>query len=370
MEKFGFEQKEIQKEKSIATESARQHLDGVPDQYFEAINRYSEEEFQGFVKKLEPMRMFLKDPQSIASVGVGGGLELRVLHELFKDKNTKIIGIDLSRKALEVAREYLDKNNIEASLVQSGAVELPFKPNNTYINGMVLSAIIHEIYSYVHDGKFAWRKAIEEVSNTLSEDGVLLVRDFAAPKTNDLVELSFLNQETKDFYKYFRERFRTFKTWNDDEIKKIVYKRVTLDDYPLLLEDSVSVVLPFCMASELMLHYKNYVADLKNGAIVGFPDNWKEIDERYLIPDPESVALNVMDPEKYKDRILQCANDTLNTQGYKLECMLSETTNRLDTANELKKYFSIRHENLDQEELLRQATSKMELVFKKTKLTN
>ena len=106
MEKFNLEQKEKLKEDCINVESARQHLDSVPNQYFEATNKFTEEEFQSFVKKLEPICRFLQNPNYVASVGVGGGLELRVLFELFKGKNTKIIGVDLSRKALEATREY------------------------------------------------------------------------------------------------------------------------------------------------------------------------------------------------------------------------------------------------------------------------
>ena len=271
MEKINSTQEyvETQKETHIDIESARQHLDNAPNQYFEAINKYSEEEFLNFVKKLEPIINFLKNPHSIASVGVGGGLELRVLYELFKEKHTEIIGVDLSKKALSSARKYLTEHNVRALLVQSSAVEMPFKYTNDYMDGIVLSAIMHEIYSYVEDGKIAWIKAIQEASMTLSNNGVLLLRDFAGPEINDLIEISFLDQDVKDFYSYFRERFRTFDTWNKDEVEKMKDKRNKQDDYPILSEGQASVIMPFGTAAELMLHYRNYVSDFEELKRIG-----------------------------------------------------------------------------------------------------
>lgn len=362
-------EEEKEDEYSINIESAKQHLDNVPDQYFEMINENTEAEFQSFIKKLEPIRRFLQNPTLVMSVGVGGGLELRSLAELFKgDENTKIIGLDLSKKALDTAKKYLDKYGVHALLVQSGAVNMPFKQNNTHVNGIVLSAIMHEIYSYVEDGKSAWKKAVQEASITLSENGILLLRDFAAPETNDIIEVSFLNQDVEDFYEYFRTRFRTFKTWSATEVDKMKDKRTTLDDYPQLGKSKKGVTLPFSLAAELMLHYRNYVAGLKNGVITGFSDSWKEVDEQYLIPDPDSSI--IMNPKHYKDKVLQCANDRLAKDYYRLECVMLEVVGRPETANEMRKYFSLKHEKLSQEELFKQATSKMESAFKKVKLNN
>lgn len=349
----------------INIESARQHLDNVSDQYFEAINKYTEQEFLNFVKKLEPLSEFMQNPHSVVSIGVGGGIELRVLYELFKEKNTEIIGVDLSRKAIASAQNYLKEHNTQVSLIQSSAVEMPFKYNSSHIDGIVLSAVMHEIYSYVEDGKTAWIKAVQEAFMVLSDDGVLLLRDFAGPETNDQVEISFLNQESKDFYNYFIERFRTFDTWSGDEVKKIKDKRNKHNNYSLLSENQMSATLPFGMAAELMIHHRNYVSDFKNGIIKAFPNDWKEIDERYFVPDPDLSILSVMNPEKYKEKVLLHANNELKQDGYKLECLRSKIIARPDTVNEIKKYFSVKHENKTQEELLGQITSKMELVFKK-----
>ena len=163
---------------------------------------------------------------------------------------------------------------------------MPFKYENKKIDAIVMSAVLHEVYSYVEDGKNVWEKAILEAFSTLAEGGVLLIRDFAAPAINEQVEISFLNDDVKNFYNYFRINFRTFKTWDRNESEKIRDKRVSvLEDFPEILENQNSTNLSFGFAAEMMLHYKNYLADLNSGAISSFPDSWKEIDERYFIPD-------------------------------------------------------------------------------------
>lgn len=248
---------------------------------------------------------------------------------------------------------------------------MPFKYNNTEINGIVLSAIMHEVYSYVEDGKASWKKAVEESASTLSQEGVLLLRDFAAPKITGDVTLSFLDEEVKEFYNYFRKRFRTFKTWNKNESEKIKDKRISdSNDYPPVSENGLSVVLPFGLVAEFVLHYKNYNADYAAGSIDPFSDFWKEIDERYLIPSPESidgVQNNPMPPTEYQEKVIECANIKLEKQGYKLECVLSRVETRPEVNKNLKKYFSISHETYNQDILFEEITSKMELVFKKSK---
>ncbi|HCC06403.1 TPA: hypothetical protein DEP94_03555 [Candidatus Nomurabacteria bacterium] len=347
---------------------AQRHLDNVSEEYFEAINKCDDNEFLSFKRKLEPIYKFSTNPRSIVSVGVGGGLELRVLADLFKDSDTRIIGIDLSQKAIKKAGKYLVEHKIKASLVQSSAIQMPFKYDNCEIGGIVLSAVMHEVYSYVDEGKSVWKKAVLESVTTLSDNGILLLRDFAGPSINDFVEVSFLNEKVRGFYNYFRQRFRTFKTWDDDDAEKMKDKRLSFDDYPPLPEEETFLRLPFGLVAEMVLHFKNYNSDLKSGLIKAYSNSWKEIDERYLIPDPDLESINIMDPEKYKEKVLECSNQKLRLQGYKLECLAMNVVDRPETNEELKKYFSIKHETHGQDALFKQITSKMELVFKKSKI--
>jgi len=365
MEKFNnyIEKREI---KPINTETARDHLNSVSDQYFEAINQCSESEFNSTINKLNPMCQFLDNPRSIVSVGIGRGLEAEVLLKLFNEKyGTKIIGLDLCDKALRIAKSYLDGRGLNVSFVQSSAVCLPFKNKNQEIDGMVYSAIMHEIYSYVEDGKLAWKKAIQEASESLSIDGVLLLRDFSAPAIKNEVKLSFLSKEAKEFYKYFRNRYRTFDSWNKSDADKIINRRSDISDYPEDQSGEVSPV-PFSMIAEMMMHFKNYQSDIENKCIKPFDNNWKEIDECYLPPNPNRQENQSMDMQEYIEEVVACANEILNQHGQRLICLKSELSFRPQVAEFLKIHFEIKvDDSINLEDYYNQVSAKMELLFKK-----
>ncbi len=85
MESKNINEDDLKMTEGVNLVPVKRHLDSVPDSYFELINKGDEMEFISFMKKLEPLKMFVKNPRLVVSVGVGGGLELRVLSELFKD---------------------------------------------------------------------------------------------------------------------------------------------------------------------------------------------------------------------------------------------------------------------------------------------
>ena len=232
-------------EKIVNINPAKDHLNRVPDQYFNAINNCTENEYKRTMGKLSPIRDFLTDPSSIASVGVGGGLEVRVLADLFKDKKIMIVGVDLCDNALRIASKYLSENNVQAQLIKGSAVYLPLKN----VDGIVLSAIMHEIYSYVQDGRFAWMKALKSAANSLSDNGIILLRDFAAPDEKGDIRLSFLTEDSRRFYKYFRNNFRFFSSWQQDDVKCFNDKRIDNNDHPDIKDDEGSVVIPFGQAA-------------------------------------------------------------------------------------------------------------------------
>jgi hypothetical protein len=54
-----------------------------------------------FVGYMEPLQRFMDGtPRRVVSVGVGSGVELQALRTLFPDPQTRIIGLDLSKVAL------------------------------------------------------------------------------------------------------------------------------------------------------------------------------------------------------------------------------------------------------------------------------
>ncbi len=348
--------KEINK-KVIDVENARDHLNNAPEEYFTAINECIREEYESTIKKLRPIKANLANPRLVASIGVGGGLEVRVLSELFNDKETMILGVDLSDKALRIARNYLNKNNIEAHLIQSSAVHLPFEKNK--IDGIVFSAILHEIYSYVEDGKFAWKKAIQEATTSLSPNGVLLLRDFASPFEKGDIRLSFLTDESKRFYSYFINNFRNFTSWTQTELISFIDKRVGNKDYPKINSGNDSIKIPFDKAAEMILHFKTHQSDIENNCVKPFSDGWKEIDERYLPFNPNQESDKTMDINEYVNEVIICS-------GNKLACINSELSPRPEVAKYFMKHFGITKEGMgNPRKLYEQIPAKMELVFKK-----
>lgn len=349
------EKPNIIKEKIVNVDPAKDHLNRAPDQYFNSINNCTENEYKRTLEKLRPIKDFMPNPSSIVSVGVGGGLEVRVLAELFKDNDSLIVGVDLCDNALRIASKYLRDNNVQASLVKASAVYLPLHN----VDGIVLSAIMHEIYSYVQDGKYAWMKALKSAVSSLSDGGVILLRDFAAPEEKGNVKLSFLTEDSKKFYKYFVSNFRFFSNWQQNDVKNFNDKRTDSNDYPNLDDNADLVEIPFGLAAEMMLHFKTYQADIENNCTTPYNKDWKEIDERYLPFNPRGNC-ETMTIDEYINEIIFCCDE-------ELKCVKRDLSQRPDVARYFMKHFGIKKGAMDALHLFEQVPAKMELVFKKVK---
>ncbi len=306
----------------------------------------------------------LKNPKYVTSIGVGGGLEIEVISNLLKGKNTKIIGLDLSDNALRATKEYLEIKKIDAHLIQSSAVYLPFRKEGLQIDGIVLSAIMHEIYSYVEDGKAAWKKAIQEAAESLSLEGKLLLRDFAAPDLKEDIDLKFLSGEALDFYNYYCKRFRVFSTWDKNEAEKIRDRRLDVRDYPEINQGMSRISAD--KAAEMMLHFNLYQINIIGGHIAPYEEKWKEIDERYLPFNPnkkENISMNI---NEYVKEVIECASEVLEKNNQELICLKSEKSKRPKVSENLKKHFALPIETeVKKNNYFEQVPSKMELLFTK-----
>lgn len=346
--------------------AARDHLDRVPEQYLEAINSAEPEELEEYIDKVKPLTAAVSNPSTVLSVGVGRGLEVHALADAFRPTGAKIFGLDLSELAINKAQEYLMSQGIDAELILGSAIDMPFVEGDVKIDAMVLSAILHEIYSYVPNGRRAWKKAIQDSVHSLSKDGALLLRDFAAPHMpSQLIELSLKTTHARNFYDYFRDRYRTFETWDVETMKRMVDRRLNNDDYPGSTANGL-VALPFGAAAELMLHFRNYQDHIRRGMIQENDPRWKEIDECYLIPDAESKNNTPITPDQYINRVLTTANDSLGGDQL-LMCFMSQVVERPKTASYLKSHFGINMEGIsDADSLYSQVPRKLECIFKRT----
>lgn len=319
-------------------------------------------------EKIEPLKKFSPHPKNIVSIGVGAGEELRAVAEIYKGEQTVIYGLDLSPRSLSIARERLLKYGLDIEMIEGSAIGLPFADHS--MDGIIESSILHEIYSYVPDGKNAWKKAIAEVATKLSENGIYLLRDFSGPIDKGDVQLNLTSDIAKKFYDYFREFYRTFSSCNPEDVKNIIDKRIPNNsDLPQYDLQSHMVTLPFGMASEVMLHFRNFYDNYTKG-ITNFDDpNWKEINESYLPPNPNIPGINVMTKDEYAETVLTEANNALGNTEYKMVCVQNKVSARPEAVKFLADHFVLSLQNSDKnsETLLSETTRKMELVFKKQK---
>lgn len=333
---------------------------------YEETNLGSPEQLTAAKKKLLPILEFHDDPKTIVSIGVGSGAELLALSELFDSKSIDIMGLDLSSVVIENAIHRIEKYGLASKFVLGSAINLPFK--NCSIDVIIESALLHEIYSYVPNGKKAWKKAITDVADTLSENGILLLRDFSTP-TEKSMKLEFKSEFSKRFYKYFVDYYRVFQQWDGESSKIIDRRNYNSKDYPVLELTSNHVYLDLPKIAEFMLHFRNFFEDYSHGITTFMDKGWKEINETYLVPRPDGEGIVPMSREEYVRTVIATANAELANKGYELICLQNKLSERQDTAEFLREHFTLRDSdvgNIDEDTFI-EITDKMEVVFKKIK---
>ena len=145
-------------------------------EYFAALNPS-----EVYLSKLNALKQQLPKADVIASLGMAGGEDICTLAQLYGDE-TKLVGIDISPVALEIARNTTRTAGVKAEFMESNATSLDIP--NWSIDGFVLSAVMHEVYSYADDGKDAFTKAIGEVYKKISPGGCIFISDFAFTKAS------------------------------------------------------------------------------------------------------------------------------------------------------------------------------------------
>ena len=257
---------------------------------------------------------------------------------------------------------------MHASLILGSGIIMPFADNS--VDVLIQSSVIHEIYSYVANGREAWKNAISEAGRVLSENGVLLLRDFSAVSSDTIVDIELKSSISQRFYDYFRSHYRTFSGWEETEVRDIADKRNPNDrDYPQRDPKTNRISLAFSNAAELILHFRNFKDDY-NGGLTDFDDpRWKEINETYLPPNPDKANIVTMPINDYVNEVMEVANITLTNTLYTFVCVQNKVSERPETVAALKDDFdlSLKDSGKTTGELLSGITEKMELIFKKVR---
>ena len=205
-----------------------------------------------YLSKLGGLRDHKPDAKTVVSVGMAGGEDLCALSRLYGDK-IRLIGLDVSPIAIELARSATIAAGIDAEFIESDATNINLPEAS--VDGFVLSAVRHEIYSYADDGKAAFVKTIEETLSKLSENGCLFISDFAAPRIVGPVSVTPKTAYAASFIKYFTQSFRKFhseaRLTSPSESKGHIHD-YGLSSEPHITNEDASVV------SELLWHFKHF----------------------------------------------------------------------------------------------------------------
>ena len=103
------------------------------------------------LKKTQKIKKVVKNPKRIMVFGIGSGAELLAIRKIFNNEATEIIGIDISDKALTVTKKNILKSNLpnsEKIILKKHDLTKSIPPYKNKIDLIVMTAFIHEIYSY------------------------------------------------------------------------------------------------------------------------------------------------------------------------------------------------------------------------------
>lgn len=115
----------------------------------------------------------IKDGENILDVGCGsGGLLIRIKRKFSK---TKLVGVDPDKNILRIAKDKIEKENLDIELEQSFAEKLPFKSSSFDL--VISSLTFHHLPTEIK------KKTLKEIYRVLKNNGKFLLADIGKPNT-------------------------------------------------------------------------------------------------------------------------------------------------------------------------------------------
>ena len=289
----------------------------------------------------------------ILNIGIGNGLELITLRKIYSEDRIKIIGIDISPTSIDLTKNLLSKHSIDpcqVELVTCNAKSLPFP--NKYVDIIFMNSLLHEVVSYSKNWGEAWESAIHEAYQVLTPGGLLYIEDFTAANISGYIKIIFKSELAKNFYTYFRNEYRFFRSWGKEGAKSFKKDReLVIKNLPILKKSEDTILLGSALALELLTHFKIFNNDFNNGLVALGDKEWIEINERYYI-SPDGIQ-NLTGTEQYVKKILKS----------QLKCLKSEEIERNNFLEDIQINFSANTES--GEDFIKMSSKKMKLLFKK-----
>lgn len=323
---------------------------------------------EAYLSKLHRLKDYLPEANVIASIGMAGGEDLCTLSKIYGEQ-TRLIGVDISPIALDLARRATLAAGVNADFIEGNATSLSVP--DCSVDGFVLSAMLHEVYSYAEDGKNAFVQTIQEAYAKTSEGGCILISDFAAPRIDGMTTLQPKSQDAKQFIDYFINNFRQF-----NDTKQVIQGSSINSDPSIMdyssLTDGFLRLSPTYIA-EILWHFKHYKKNLNDElAFHIIPRGWKEINEAYLPPSPYISRDVPMPVSEYVNTVLQICHSAETSRDVSLRCMSAVlASQRPRTINMLDAHFSvsIAGDEASSRSLITECTNWMDLIFKKVPIS-
>lgn len=333
--------------------------------YLNGINGTSPESLTRRAAEIARVRDHLPTPEVVISVGVGQGEELHAIHLLYGGAVRKIIGVDISQLALEAAKKRALNNHLPVEFILGSVTDLPLLDES--VDGVVLSSLLHEVYSYSPDGKETWNKAVQESTRVTRKNGCILVRDSAAPNITGGIRIKPKTDLAREFYDYFRKEYRAFKGW--DNLRGKFTSNIPA--LPILGTDNI-LTLTTGQAAEVLFHFVNFELGYPNDQEFIGNQRWKDLNEVYYIPNSYNPSEPMRTPE-YVAEVIAQGNTALAGTEFELICAEMVYSVRPRMFKPLSEHFFLALPDSSEfsphasDKLLKHFINKMELVFKKVR---
>jgi len=171
---------------------------------------------------------------------------------------------------------------------------------------------------------------------------------------------------SKKFYNYFREEYRSFKSWGKTNAELFSKDRkLIIESMPSLKKTEKSILLGASLALELLTHFKIFSNDLNSGLAFLGDKEWIEINERYFL-STDGVK-NLLGTDKYVQKVLGVVNKDIRSK-HQLKCQESHVVERPNFLGEIRKHFSAY--TREGNDFIQFSSQKMKIIFKKVVLKN
>jgi SAM-dependent methyltransferase len=138
-------------------------------------------------------------PGVIADLGCGSGTVLELLHRKFR--KSQLVGVDLSPEMVDRCAK-----RFPGAEIRRHDITLPLF-DEASIDSIVLSSIMHEVFSYKGYDYSAVRQTLRHCAESLKPGGRLIIRDGLKPAREDVVYLTFRNEAAFDKFVKFSLEF-------------------------------------------------------------------------------------------------------------------------------------------------------------------